>query len=162
MTERSDGSSDGLSPERRFAEQMGIVGAQIGMPPMVARVLGWLLICDPPQQSLSQLAAALGVSRASVSIATRLLEAPGWIRRTAVPGGRGHFFEIVPNAFTKMPAAAMFSLLRQTLEQGLESLPDADAPRAARLRQAHKFYAYVESEVPKMIERYRIEKEDGR
>jgi DNA-binding transcriptional regulator GbsR (MarR family) len=147
--------------ERRFAEEMGIVGEQVGMPPMVARVLGWLLICDPPQQSISEMAAALGVSRASISIATRLLEAPRWIRRTPVPGARGYYFEIVPDSFTHMPAAEMFSLLRRTLERGLEALPDPTSDRAARLREAHHFYAYVEREVPRMIERYRSERDSA-
>ena len=156
MTKRSD-----ISPERQFAEEMGVVGEQVGMAPMVARLLGWLLICDPPQQSISEMASALGVSRASVSIATRLLEGPGWIRRTPVPGARGYYFEIVPDSFTQMPAAEMFGLLRRTLEKGLAALPDPTAERAARLQDAHHFYAYVEAEVPRMIERYRAERDQS-
>ena len=151
-----------MSAERRFAEEMGIVGEQVGMPRMVARVLGWLLICDPPQQSLSDLATALDVSRASISIATRLLEAPGWIRRTPVPDARRYYFEIVPNVFTAMPAAQTFSLLRRALEKGLAALPDPNAERASRLREAHEFYAYVEAEVPRMIERYRLARDADR
>ena len=145
--------------ERDFAEQMGVVGERIGMPPMVARVLGWLLICDPPQQSISELSAALGVSRASISIATRLLEAPGWIRRSPVPGARGYYFEIVPDAYVRMPAAASFSLLRQTLEAGLALLPDSRSDRARRLREARDFYAYLEAEIPAVIERYRTSRQ---
>ncbi len=152
---------DGLSPERRFSEQMGVVGEQIGMPPMVARVLGWLLICDPAQQSLGQIATELGVSRASVSIATRLLEAPGWIRRTPAPGQRGYFFEVAPGAFEQIPAADLFSLLRRTLEQGLEMLPEPDGDRGDRLREARDFYAYVEAEIPRLIDRYRESRHGG-
>ena len=159
MTKRSDARSYPISREREFAEEMGIVGEQVGMPPMVARVLGWLLICDPPQQSISEMAAALDVSRASISIATRLLEAPGWIRRTPVPGARGYFFEIIPDSFTRMPAAETFGLLRRTLEKGLAALPEPAGERADRLREAHSFYAYVESEVPKLIERYRVSRD---
>ena len=164
MTKRTDDPAglsgpSSITPERAFAEEMGVVGEQLGMPPMVARLLGWLLICDPPQQSISDMAAALGVSRASVSIATRLLEAPGLIQRTPVPGARGYFFEIVPEAFTRMPAAERFSLLRRTLEKGLSRLPDREGGRAARLREAHRFYAYVEAEVPRLIERYRQERD---
>ena len=140
--------------ERQFAEEMGIVGEQLGMPRMVARLLGWLLICDPPQQSSAELARALGVSRASISIATRLLEAPGWIRRTAVPGARGYYFEIVPDAYTRMPASEMFGKLRATIEHGLEVLDDPDGPRGSRLREAHAFYRYIEREVPRVIAAY--------
>jgi DNA-binding transcriptional regulator GbsR (MarR family) len=141
---------------------MGIVGERAGMPRMVARVLAWLLICDPPQQSLAELAAALGVSRASVSIATRLLEGPELIRRSPVPGSRSYHYEVVPIAFTRMPAADTFGMLRRTLEQGLAALPDPDAERAARLREAHAFYAYVEQEIPLLIERYRATRDAER
>ena len=143
-----------VSRERQFAEEMGIVGEGLGMPRMVARLLGWLLICDPPHQSSAELARALGVSRASISIATRLLEAPGWIRRTAVPGARGYHFEIVPDAYRQMPAAEMFGRLRRTIEHGLTALDDPNGPRAARLREAHEFYSYVEREVPRVIAAY--------
>ena len=160
MTKRFDTAPPTTNPietvsrERQFAEEMGIVGEGLGMPRMVARLLGWLLICDPPHQSSAELARALGVSRASISIATRLLEAPGWIRRTAVPGARGYHFEIVPDAYRQMPAAEMFGRLRRTIEHGLAALDDPHGPSAARLREAHEFYSYVEREVPRVIAAY--------
>jgi hypothetical protein len=161
MTKR-DATEPSASPERQFAEELGIVGEQLGMPRMVARLLGWLLICDPPQQSSAELARALGVSRASISIATRLLEAPGWIRRTAVPGARGHSFEVVPGAYAEMPAAEMFGKLRRAIERGLAALDEPDGPRAARLREAHDFYAYVEREVPLVVARYKEHRRGGK
>jgi DNA-binding transcriptional regulator GbsR (MarR family) len=150
------------SRERQFAEEMGIIGEQLGMPRMVARLLGWLLICDPPQQSSADLTRALGVSRASISIATRLLEAPGWIRRTAVPGARGYVFEIVPDAYTNMPAAEMLGKLRRTIEHGLAALDDPDGPRGERLREAYDFYSYIEREVPQVVARYRADRRGGK
>ena len=62
----------------------------MGMPRMMARLLGYMLICDPSTQSIADLERALGVSRASISIATRLLQASGLIRRVAEPGSRGY------------------------------------------------------------------------
>ena len=129
------------------------------MPRMVARLLGWLLVCDPPQQSSAELARALGVSRASISIATRLLEGPGWIRRTAVPGSRGHSFELVPDAYTNVPAGEIFGRLRRTLEHGFDAVDDPAGPRAARLREAHAFYSYIEQEIPRVVDRYRAERD---
>jgi len=144
-----------MSRERAFAEEMGVLGERLAMPPMVARVLGYLLICDPPAQSIGQLAAALGVSRASISIATRLLAGPGFIRRSAVPGARGYHFEIEPGAFTRVTGREQFALLRQQLERGLAMLPDPDGARGARLREARDFYAFIEHELPILIERFR-------
>ena len=147
-----------VTENRRFAEEMGVMGERLGMPPMVARVLGWLLICDPPAQSLGEMAAALGVSRASISIATRLLAGPGLIRRTAVPGARGYHFEIQSGAFTQLTGREQFALLHAQLDRGLAILPDPDGPLAGRLREARDFYAFVEREIPLLVERFRAER----
>src|SRR6266540_2350160 len=101
MTKRSV-HTPGPSPaestaERQYVEEFAAVGAAMGMPRMNARLLGWMLICDPPRQSLADIAAALGVSRASVSIATRLLQATGLLKRVALPGARGYVFELDPS-----------------------------------------------------------------
>lgn len=151
--------ADGPLPERQFAEDFGVVGERVGMPRMVARVLGWMLICDPPRQSIADLERALGVSRASISIASRLLQASGLIRRVAAPGSRGYSFEIDPSFFAgQMNAANPFGLLRQVLDHGIAVAGGESDPRAARLREARDFYAFVEKAVPEVIERYRTER----
>lgn len=146
---------------RQFAEEFGLMGERSGMPRMVARLLGWLLICDPPSQSSTEIASALGVSRASVSVATRLLEAGGLIRRTALPGTRSYLFEIEPSAFMNLRAAERFRAWREIAERGLDLLDNPEGERGARLRAARDFYAYVEHEVPKLIDRFRAEQQGG-
>ena len=144
---------------RRFAEEFGVLGESMGMPRMVGRLWGWLLICDPPQQSSADIAQGLGVSRASVSIATRLLVAAGFIRRSTVLGGRGHYFEAEadPQAFMRLPAEERFRALRRQLERGLEILDDSEGPRGARLRAARDFYGYVEREMRRLMAAYLVE-----
>ncbi len=135
------------------------MGEQVGMPRMVARLLGWMLICEPPRQSIADLGRALGVSRASISIATRLLLASGLIRRVAEPGSRSYVFEIEPAFFAgQFNAANPFGLLRQVLDRGVEVAGGEAEPRAARLREARDFYAFVEQAVPEAIERYRAQR----
>jgi hypothetical protein len=147
------------SPERRFAEEVGVIGERIGMPRMNARLLGYMLICDPPAQSLADLERALGVSRASLSIATRLLEASGLIRRVATPGARGYRFEFDAGFFAgQTNVANPFGLLRQVLAHGVEIAGGEGDPRAARLREARDFYAFVEHAIPAAIERYHAER----
>jgi DNA-binding MarR family transcriptional regulator len=56
---------------------------------------GWLLICDPPQQSLTQLADALSVSKASVSTVARQLREAGMAERLPSPN-RQHLYRVTP------------------------------------------------------------------
>lgn len=145
------------SAERRFADEFALMGESMGMPRMTGRLWGWLLICEPAAQSSAQLAEVLGVSRASISIATRLLMASGLVRRTTRPGDRSTYFEIDVDALARMPAGEMFGALRRQLDRGLAALPDPTAPRAERLRRTRDFYAYVEREVPNLIQEFRRE-----
>jgi hypothetical protein len=43
------------------------VAAQDGVPLIAGRILGWLMICDPPEQSAAERAEAIGASRASLT-----------------------------------------------------------------------------------------------
>jgi hypothetical protein len=163
MTKRSEPNSaiaSAHSPEREFAEELGVIGERIGMPRMNARLLGYMLICDPPAQSIAELERALGVSRASISIATRLLQASGLIRRVAAPGSRGYRFELDTSFFVGQTTAAAnpFTLLRMTLARGVEIAGGEDHPRASRLREARDFYAFVEHAIPEAIERFKADR----
>jgi DNA-binding transcriptional regulator GbsR (MarR family) len=151
------------SPERRFAEEVGVVLSGLGMTPAYARLLGWLLICDPPAQSSAQLAEALGLSKGSVSTGMRTLERIGFVRRVAVPGARGHVYEMTPNALIDIAARAgeAYTAVRKLMESGLDLLDDPASPRARRLRVGRDFYAFVEREVPKVLRRFKEEYEHG-
>lgn len=51
----------------------------------MGRLYAWLMICDPPQRSLTDLATELGVSKTAVSTVARQLEAGGMIERAPSP-----------------------------------------------------------------------------
>ena len=71
----------------RFVEELGVLlELEAGAPRMVGRVLGWLLVCEPPEQSAAELAERLQASRGSISAATRLLLRMGMIERVRTRG----------------------------------------------------------------------------
>jgi hypothetical protein len=48
------------------------------------------------------------------------------------------------------------------MERGLALLDDETSPRAQRLRVSRDFYAFVEREVPKLLEQFKNEYFDGK
>ena len=54
---------------------------QDGLPMTAGRILGWLSICVPAEQSAAQIAEAVGASRASLTTNLRLLSSVGFARR---------------------------------------------------------------------------------
>ena len=149
--------------ERRYAEEAGIVLAGMGLPLATGKMLGWLLICDPPAQSGAEIAAALDLSKGSVSAGIRILESAGLARRVPMPGRRGTFYEMAPDAIMRAAGSEKFTQFRELLDAGLKVIGGEQARGAERLRLNRDFYAFLEAEVPKLIERFRQERgrDDG-
>jgi len=153
-----------LSAERRYAEEAGVVLAGMGLPQAYGKLMAWLLICTPAAQSGAELAAALGLSKGSVSTGLRTLEAGGLVRRVAMPGRRGSFYEMTPDAIMRAAGSEKFTHFRQLMDRGLAVVGGEDAPGAERLRTNRDFYAFLEVEVPKLIQRFQDEqrgRDDG-
>ena len=150
-----------FTPERRFAEEFAIGLEGMGLPRAYGKLLGWLMVCDPPQQSSADLSAALDLSKASVSSGTRLLVNSGLIRRVAAPGQRGNAFEVTPDAIIKAAQDNRYQAFLDLLERGIEVVGGEDSPRAARLRRNRDFYAFIARELPRLIERFEAENGEG-
>jgi DNA-binding MarR family transcriptional regulator len=75
--------------EITFADHMGrFFARRYAFPPMVGRLLGYLAICEPREQSIGELAEALLASRSAISGALKTLESIRYIRRTRTAGER--------------------------------------------------------------------------
>ena len=80
--------------EKHFTEDIGLFFEQMGMPRMAGRILGVLLIADPPAQSISDIAGTLMASKSSVSVMARLLAEYGLIERVATPVPRRDYYPL--------------------------------------------------------------------
>jgi hypothetical protein len=75
--------------EITFADHAGrLYARRYGMAPMVGRVLGYLMICDPREQSIAELAEALLASRSAITGAVSALDTLGLLRRSRAAGER--------------------------------------------------------------------------
>ncbi|MBL0887149.1 GbsR/MarR family transcriptional regulator [Myceligenerans indicum] len=139
---------------RRYAEEVGVALTQMGTTPSFGTLLGWLLICEPRAQTITQLCDAVGLSKASVSTGMRALEQSGLVRRVPA-SGRGHAYEIHDDAFARAidPTAKMRTFL-EVLQRGLDLVGDDEA-RAQRLRHSRDFYAFMIERVPALMEEFR-------
>jgi hypothetical protein len=75
--------------EITFADHAGrLYARRYGMAPMVGRLLGYLAICDPREQSIAELAEALLASRSAIAGAVNALDNLDLIRRFRAAGER--------------------------------------------------------------------------
>ena len=146
--------------QRHFIEDISLYFEQMGVPRMAGRILGVLLISDPPEQSMTALCETLQASKSAISGSTRLLSEMGLIERTPSPEPRQVYFRFVPGGwitFMRMYLRMMVSL-HQIAERGLELLKDDDPALRERLQEAHDMFSLVENQLPallKQIERQR-------
>jgi hypothetical protein len=150
-----------ISPERQYAEDAALILESLGMPRAQGKLLGWLLVCDPPQQSSADLASALDLSAGSVSTGARMLANAGLIRQVAIPGKRGKVYEMIEDAMTRSVQDDRTRIMRELMDRGLDVVGGEDVPRAGRLRRTRDFYAFVERELPALIERFHAEYGEG-
>jgi DNA-binding MarR family transcriptional regulator len=75
--------------EITFADHTGrLYARRYGMAPMVGRLLGYLAVCEPREQSIAELAEALLASRSAIAGAVKALENLGLIQRSRAAGER--------------------------------------------------------------------------
>jgi DNA-binding transcriptional regulator GbsR (MarR family) len=148
---------------RLFAEETGLFMEQLGLPRMAGRILGYLLLSDPPEQTAAQLTEALTASAGSISGNTRLLIQAGFIERVSLPGHRRDYFRVAPHALTAIFRNRLLiaTRVRELADRGLSLLAEAPPERTARLREMRDLYAFVERVGPQLLERWESEREAG-
>ena len=146
--------------ESVFVEEMGQALAGYGMTPMSGRMWGWLMICEPPEQTAAQLAEALHASKGSISGTARMLANAGMIRRTTKRGDRREYFSVAPETFEQFLSSAgrIYRSFREIAARGLVAIDDRPAASRERLQEFHDLFLFVEREVPAIIGQFLIER----
>ena len=141
---------------RHFVEEQGLLWEGSGLPRMTGRILGWLLVCQPAEQTAAQLAEALTASKGSISTSTRLLLQLRLLERVSLPGERSTYFRIAEGAWGRyiMAEHSRVTLFREGAERGLALLEGRPAEQRARLLEFRDLFAFIEREYPLLLEHY--------
>lgn len=145
-----------------FIGRVGLGFEKRGAPGMAGRILAFLWVAPQPVQSSSDIAQSLQTSSGTVSINTRLLEEMCLIQRVSVPGRRGAFFEVRRDAWDMMFKSQLDEVrsFREAFDAALDALHDANPERVRRLQTVRSFYAFLEGELPALVERWRRQLEE--
>jgi DNA-binding transcriptional regulator GbsR (MarR family) len=141
---------------KQFIEDMGILYEEMGLPRMAGRIIGWLLMCEPPHQSAEELARIVEASKGSISSMTRLLIQMGIVERIGLPGKRDTYYRIKPGFWSELMKTHLDRLtaLRKLVERGLDFIAGKDLKIPHRLQEMRDFCVFWEQEIPAMMERY--------
>jgi DNA-binding transcriptional ArsR family regulator len=147
--------------ELGFADQVGrFFARQYGLPPVTGRVMGWLLICDPPEQTAAEIAEALQTSRSAVGGAIATLENQGMVRRTRAAGERADRVSFHPDAAVRsLESPVEYGAMLALARHGLEVLRDAPPARRARLLGTVAFYEFLLERMPALADEWRARRD---
>jgi DNA-binding MarR family transcriptional regulator len=149
--------------ELSFVDQVGRhYQRHYAVPPMVGRVGGWLAICDPPEQTVAEIAEALQASRSAVGTALTMLETWGSVRRARVPGQRADRVLLNPVATQGLESPAEYGALAALARHGLEVLRESPPERRARLLELAAFSEFLLERLPALADEWRARREELR
>lgn len=139
--ERQPGHGELLDWVERVATYLN---DQDRLPLIAGRVLGWLLVCDPPEQSAKQIAEAVGASRASLTTNLRLLTSIGFLQKLTRPGEPTAYYRARDDAFAQMLRKQAESVAEFTdiTRDGMALVGESSA-RAERIRHAHEVFDWL-------------------
>jgi DNA-binding transcriptional regulator GbsR (MarR family) len=138
--------------ELTFADHMGrFYARRYGFPPMIGRLIGYLSVCDPPDQSIGELAEALLASRSAIAGAVKGLETLHVVRRSRAAGERMDRVRIDMSSSQAMGMdITEYEELREMAHEGLDVLQDAPFERRAVLLELSAFMDFVIEQMSQM------------
>src|SRR5215217_2508708 len=120
----------------RFIEDFAVILEGDGLPRVAGRLFGLLIVTEEPL-SLDELADALGVSKASISINARMLEERQPIQRVSRPGDRRDYYRPVDELFAHLleRRLAKWRRLHEIVGDARRTLPNKSTAVCTRLEQ---------------------------
>ncbi|HEX7102766.1 MAG TPA: hypothetical protein VF201_08990 [Nitrolancea sp.] len=138
--------------ELTFADHLGrLYARRYGFPPMVGRLIGYLAVCDPPAQTIGDLAEALLASRSGITNAVKTLEAIHVVQRSRAAGERVDRVQIDLSSPQSLGMdVSEYEELRDVMREGLDVVRDAPLERQAVLLEAIAFAEFLIEQIPKL------------
>jgi DNA-binding transcriptional regulator GbsR (MarR family) len=140
----------------RFIERFASVLVESGVPRMPARVFAALLATDSGRLTAGEISRLLQVSPAAVSGAVRYLTQVSLISREREPGSRRDVYRLHDDEWYEaiVRREALLTRWERAVLEGVEAL-GPDTPAGVRLRETADFFAFLQDELPALLQRWR-------
>ncbi len=149
--------------ELTYADHMGrFYARRYGYPPMVGRVLGYLSVCDPREQTLGELSEALLASRSAIAGAVKTLEDLGSLRRSRAAGQRADrvFVDVNSSRATGFDVSE-YREMGELAREGLQTI-DGPVERRAVLLEMAALADFLTDRIPALHEEWKKHRESLR
>ncbi len=134
-------------------EQMGTWFASLGVPRAAGQMFGYLLVCEPAEQSAGEIIANAGLSPASVSASARLLVQMDAVEKRHRVGDRKTYYRLRSDFWIAM-AEAKLKGFGQLASMGRQIILVGGLPRTDGLDEMITFADFWLQELPNLAARW--------
>jgi DNA-binding MarR family transcriptional regulator len=138
-----------------YADHMGRYQAQRhGLPPVVGRVVGYLSVCEPMEQSINDIADVLLTSRSAINNALKMLETQKLVKRSRPAGTRADLVSLKPISLESGFDPTEYQELASLAREGLELLKDASPERRHALEATASLGDFLADRLPQLYDEW--------
>lgn len=135
-----------------FSDHVGRFYAErYGFPPVAGRLIGFLYVCEPAQQSINDIADTLLTSRSAINNAVKMLETQKLIHRSRPAGTRADLICLNPLGWENLGFDPSEYLEMARLgREGLALLRDAPAQRREAIEIVISLNEFLAERLPQL------------
>ena len=160
----ADGSTSGVDDRvlLEVVDRIAMLFTDAGMPPMAARVFGYILAEDRDSYTSRDLAEGLHVSPAAISGAVRVLVGAGLVTKGRRPGSRSDHYTIDDRDLWSTIMHQRLAMLRRWEELMAETVHTLghDSPGGRRLLETQAYFRFIHTEQTALQERWNQRKDE--
>ena len=154
MTESRVASKPGTD---EMVEQMGLFFQKLGVPRASGQMLGYLLACDPPEKTATEIGLGTGLSPASISSSSRLLVQMGAVEPRHRIGDRKTYYRVLPDLWINT-ARQKLSMFAELAVIGRRIVDAGSADRQDGIEEMVAFADFWQEEIPRLVKRWQARK----
>ena len=136
---------------------MGLFFNNLGVPRAAGQMFGYLMVCDPAEQSSRQITEAIGLSAASISSSARVLIQVGAVEPRHRMGDRKTYYRLRSD-FWLETAGSKLSAFDELAVLGRQIQADGSITSMDRVDEMVAFTEFWHEELPKMSARWKERK----
>lgn len=142
-----------------YVEEVALYFERAGLQRMAGRIIGWLLVCDPPEQTMTQITEGLQASKSTISVALRMLVGVYLVEQITPPGERRDYYRLSPDAWNRSFRARMHQVteLRDLAARGLAVMDDVQPAQRERLEVMRDMNDFMAREFPRLLDQWEAE-----
>jgi len=145
---------------RHFVEDMGGLVLVYGAPRALMRVLAWMVVCERPDQTATDIQRELQLSAGSVSTSLRLLGDTGLIERVAHPGDRRTFYRLNADGWERI-LENRFRAFTEIREVTDKALGTSGSEATGRLHEMRDTWSFFEKSSAELLQASRTRRQRG-